>query len=58
MCTKTVSLKKFSCGDEKEETVKFDSCGEMTKADHVVTTNTLGSKRVGDKCGAYGCRNP
>jgi hypothetical protein len=58
MCEKTVSTKIYSCGDSEEETVKFDTCGDQGKAGHQVKVNTLGSKRVGAKCGKYGCRNP
>ena len=58
MCEKTVSKKMWSCGDEEEEEVKFETCGDMTKPGHTVKTVTLGSKRVGSKCGKAGCRNP
>ena len=58
MYTKTISLKKFSCGDEKEETVKFKSYEEITKDSYIVKTNNLGSKRVSEKYRVYGYRNP
>ena len=58
MCEKTVSTKFYSCGDSEEETVKFEGCGNAEKAGHVVKTITLGSKRVGVKCGKFNCRDP
>jgi hypothetical protein len=58
LCIKTVSRKRFSCGDGREEIVKFETCGDMIKDGDELKVTTLGCKRVGRKCGEYGCRNP
>jgi hypothetical protein len=49
MCTRTVSLQKYSRGDKTKEQVTFTACNNMTGASHVVTTQYLGSNRLGVK---------
>ncbi|KAH7009400.1 uncharacterized protein B0I36DRAFT_342265 [Microdochium trichocladiopsis] len=58
MCTKTVSVTIYTCGDRFEEDVSFDSCDNTSAAGHSVTTKHLGSSRKRTKCGRFNCSNP
>ncbi|KAI1308823.1 hypothetical protein F5Y03DRAFT_349359 [Xylaria venustula] len=58
MCTQYYTTKIYSCGDHVEEDVNFESCGDISREGHEVKRTPLGSRREGEKCGRYDCRNP
>jgi len=39
----------------RKDEVKFDACADMNKPDHEVKEVELGSSRLKEACGEYGC---
>jgi len=50
-----MATKIFVCGKTRKDQVKFDACPDLNKPGHEVKVVELGSSKVKEACGEYGC---